>query len=65
MELMVPPRSLGQEKQASVLFVDIADYTAFSEQTPAYYVVHVLNRYFYIAGTIIKEIPWPNHRLLR
>jgi len=49
------PRSLGQEKQASVLFVDIADYTAFSEQTPAYYVVHVLNRYFYIAGTIIKK----------
>lgn len=49
------PRSLGQEKQASVLFVDIADYTAFSEQTPAYDVVHVLNRYFYIAGTIIKK----------
>lgn len=49
------PRSLGQVKDASVLFVDIADYTAFSEQTPAYDVVHVLNRYFYIAGTIIKK----------
>lgn len=49
------PRSLGQVKNASVLFVDIADYTAFSEQTPAYDVVHVLNRYFYIAGTIIKK----------
>lgn len=49
------PRSLGQEKQASVLFVDIADYTAFTEKTPAYDVVHVLNRYFYIAGNIIKK----------
>lgn len=49
------PRSMGQVKDASVLFVDIADYTAFSEQTPAYDVVHVLNRYFYIAGTIIKK----------
>ncbi|GAB5524847.1 MAG: hypothetical protein Roseis2KO_27190 [Roseivirga sp.] len=49
------PRSLGQEKEASVLFVDIADYTAFTEQTPAYDVVHVLNRYFYIAGNIIKK----------
>ncbi len=49
------PRSLGQVKEASVLFVDIADYTAFSEQTPAYDVVHVLNRYFYIAGSIIKK----------
>lgn len=49
------PRSLGQEKEASVLFVDIADYTAFTEKTPAYDVVHVLNRYFYIAGSIIKK----------
>lgn len=49
------PRSLGVEKEASVLFVDIADYTAFTEQTPAYDVVHVLNRYFYIAGNIIKK----------
>jgi adenylate cyclase len=49
------PRSLGQIKDASVLFVDIADYTAFSEKTPAYDVVHVLNRYFFIAGNIIKK----------
>ncbi|MFY0594351.1 adenylate/guanylate cyclase domain-containing protein [Roseivirga sp.] len=49
------PRSLGKEKEASVLFVDIADYTAFTEQTPAYDVVHILNRYFFIAGNIIKE----------
>ncbi|MBO3697714.1 adenylate/guanylate cyclase domain-containing protein [Roseivirga sp. E12] len=49
------PRSLGQVKKASVLFVDIADYTAFTEKTPAYDVVHVLNRYFYIAGSIIKK----------
>ncbi len=48
-------RSLGVQKSASVLFVDIADYTAFTEQTPAYDVVHVLNRYFYIAGNIIKK----------
>ena len=49
------PRSLGTEKMASVLFVDIADYTAFTESTLAYDVVHILNRYFYIAGSIIKE----------
>jgi adenylate cyclase len=49
------PRSLGEEKDASVLFVDIADYTAFTEQTPAYDVVHVLNRYFHIAGSVIKK----------
>ena len=48
-------RSLGEEKQASVLFVDIADYTAFTEKSLAYDVVHILNRYFYIAGNIIKK----------
>lgn len=49
------PRSLGIEKDASILFIDIADYTAFSENTPAYDVVHVLNRYFHITGNIIKR----------
>ncbi len=49
------PRSLGVEKEASILFVDIADYTSFSEKTTPYDVVHVLNRYFHIAGTIIKK----------
>jgi adenylate cyclase len=49
------PRSLGEEVDASVLFVDIADYTAFTERTSPYDVVHVLNRYFYIAGNIIKK----------
>lgn len=48
-------RSLGEEKQASVLFVDIADYTAFTEKSLAYDVVHILNRYFYIAGNVIKQ----------
>jgi len=49
------PRSLGVEKDASILFVDIADYSAFSENTPAYDIVHVLNRYFHIAGNVIKK----------
>ena len=49
------PRSLGEEIDASVLFVDIADYTAFTESTSAYDVVHVLNRYFHIAGSVIKK----------
>lgn len=49
------PRSLGEEIDASVLFVDIADYTSFSETTSAYDVVHVLNRYFHIAGNVIKK----------
>ena len=46
---------MGKELDASVLFVDIADYTAFSENTSAYDVVHVLNRYFHIAGKVIKK----------
>ncbi len=45
----------GLEKETSVLFVDIADYTAFTEQTPAHDVAQVLSRYFNIAGNIIKE----------
>ena len=48
-------KSLGIEKEASILFVDIADYTAFAENTPAYDVVHILNKYFYICGTIVKK----------
>lgn len=49
------PRSLGVEKDASILFIDIADYTSFAENTPPYDVVHVLNRYFHITGKIIKR----------
>lgn len=49
------PRSLGEEKDASILFVDIADYTSFSENTTPYDIVHILNRYFHIAGNIIKR----------
>lgn len=49
------PRSLGVEKDASILFVDIADYTSFTDSTTPYDVVHILNRYFHIAGTVVKK----------
>lgn len=48
-------KSLGIQKEASILFVDIADYTAFAENTPPYDIVHILNKYFYICGTIVKK----------
>jgi adenylate cyclase len=36
----------GEERQVSVLFADLAGFTAFSEQRPASEVVQMLNRYW-------------------
>lgn len=44
---------LGEEKQLAVLFSDIEDYTVFAEALPAYDVIHVLNRYFYLMGKAV------------
>jgi len=46
--------SLGEEKQASVLFADIADFTEMTEKTSSKHLVQILNRYFQIAGSIVK-----------
>ena len=45
---------LGEEKNVSALFADIVGYTPFAERTPAYDVVHILNRYFYMMSQIVK-----------
>ena len=47
--------SIGEEREVSVMFADIEDYTTFSESRPPYDIVHLLNRYYFIMGTIIKE----------
>ena len=44
----------GEEKVASVLFVDIADYTEFAERTNDFNALRVLSLYFRIAGHIVK-----------
>ena len=46
---------LGQEKDLSILFTDIENYTQFAEALPAYDVVHVLNRYYQTMNGIIVQ----------
>ena len=46
--------SIGQEKEATLLFADIEGYTAFTETSLPYDVVHMLNRYYYQMGKVIK-----------
>ena len=41
---------VGEERTLAILFADIREFTAFSEQLPAHDVVHVLNRYFHAMG---------------
>lgn len=47
--------SIGEEKEVTVMFADIEDYTNFSESRPPYDIVHLLNRYYFVMGTIIKQ----------
>ncbi|MFT5167686.1 MAG: adenylate cyclase [Saprospiraceae bacterium] len=46
--------SIGEEKEATMLFADIEGYTAFAEASMPYDVVHMLNRYYYQMGKVIK-----------
>lgn len=46
---------IGEEKKVAVIFADIESYTPFAELLPAYDVIHVLDRYFYLVGNVIKE----------
>lgn len=46
---------IGEEKKLAVMFVDIVSYTPFAELLPAYDVIHVLDRYFYLMGNVIKS----------
>lgn len=45
--------SSGREQQVAVLFSDLRDFTAFSENMLPYDVIHILNRYFRKMGEAI------------
>lgn len=47
--------SIGEEKEVSLLFADIEGYTSFTEQSQPYDVVHILNRYYYLMGKVVKK----------
>ncbi len=47
-------QSIGSEKCITALFTDIIGFTAFTENTPPYDLVHILNRYYFMSGTVIK-----------
>ncbi len=47
--------SLGSEKNLSIVFTDIENYTPFVEKFPPYDVVHVLNRYLMIMNQAVKD----------
>ena len=46
---------VGEEREIAVLFSDIAGFTPFAENLPAYDVIHVLNRYFHQMDRIITR----------
>lgn len=46
---------VGEERTLAILFADIREFTAFSEQLPAHDVVHVLNRYFHAMGREVSR----------
>jgi adenylate cyclase len=46
---------VGEERTLAILFADIREFTAFSEQLPPHDVVHVLNRYFHAMGREVSR----------
>lgn len=46
---------IGEEKDLTIMFADIEGYTAFTESVHGYDLVHVINRYYYLMGNIIKK----------
>jgi adenylate cyclase len=49
------PVTVGEERTLAILFADIREFTAFSEQLPPHDVVHVLNRYFHAMGREVSR----------
>lgn len=47
--------SVGEQKELSFLFADMEGFTSFTESTPPYDVVHILNRYYHLVGKLVKE----------
>lgn len=51
-----PQGSVGEEIEAAVLFADLAGFTTLSEQLPAYDVMYLLNRWFFLVGEEIEAV---------
>ncbi len=47
--------SIGKEMTLSILFADIARYTAFTENAQPYDLVHILNRYYFVMGNAVEK----------
>jgi adenylate cyclase len=47
--------AVGREVFAAVLFADIVGFTPLSEAIPAYDVVHLLDRWFALAGPVVER----------
>ena len=45
---------VGREVETTVMFVDVAGFTAMSEDLPPYDIVHILNRFFSRAGAAVE-----------
>jgi len=50
-----PSDSAGEELCVTVLFVDVEDFTSFTESTQPYDLVHVLNRYYHVMGRVVAD----------
>jgi class 3 adenylate cyclase len=48
--------AVGHEAQAAILFTDIAGFTPLSEVLPPYDVVHLLDRWFALAGPVVEAV---------
>ncbi|MGH8946625.1 MAG: adenylate/guanylate cyclase domain-containing protein [Acidimicrobiia bacterium] len=47
--------SVGREREVTVLFADLRGFTSFAQALLPYDVIHVLNRYFYEVGRVIRR----------
>lgn len=46
---------IGEEIEATLVFMDLYNFTAFTEKNQAYDVVHLLNRYYFLAGKAVDK----------
>jgi adenylate cyclase len=51
----VPPGPVGREQEVGVLFADLRGFTSFAESLLPYDVIHVLNRFYALAGVVMEE----------
>lgn len=47
--------STGEEKTLAILFADIVGFTTFAESFPPYDIIHTLNRYYHLAGRVVRH----------